>query len=395
MHGSLVDRSRDRQRKIDGMESWGFLLVMESLPLVLQAALLLLGSALSKYLFTIDNLIAWVVLGFTAAGSLFYVAIVVAAIASYNCPFQTPLPLIIRFIIKFDRKRTKYLEKLRRRSRRIFSKIRERLGLKPRRPLGAPGRNDAGDHVEIPMTRPSDRPFTLFDEDTDRGNYVLDANCIAWMFEMTMDPDVILDIMKFIPEIVWHHDIRTTPLEKLYDIVLECFDQSSGKPVMISKFKNKAYLTAKALAHVAIQRKCMGAESDRTLFESISRKHKVDWSLNCGEDHDLESTFGMIDLVFGPGNSGPMRWREFSFTDSHHTWMNRILLYRAWDAFNRGEPLPDEVKRFILHYLQTKRPPPATIAVGHLRLIGRFLEIRLDVCDQQAAHGRSVSFIPP
>ena len=47
MHRSLIHRSRDRQRKINGMTKWHFNLVMEFLPLMLQFALLLLSYALS------------------------------------------------------------------------------------------------------------------------------------------------------------------------------------------------------------------------------------------------------------------------------------------------------------------------------------------------------------
>ena len=70
---------------------------------------------------------------------------------------------------------------------------------------------------------------------------MLDLKCVAWMFKMSTDPDVIPDIMKFIPEIVWHSVVRTTPLEKHYDTFLECVDYSSGsRPVVLSKFKNEA-----------------------------------------------------------------------------------------------------------------------------------------------------------
>jgi len=43
--GSVADKfkSRDRQRKLDGLEKWHFRLVTESLPVMLQLALLLLG----------------------------------------------------------------------------------------------------------------------------------------------------------------------------------------------------------------------------------------------------------------------------------------------------------------------------------------------------------------
>ena len=95
----LVDRGRDRHRKMNGMATWRFHLVMESLPLMLQVALLLLGCALSKYLFTIDSLVAWVVVGFTAFGFIFYFVIVVVAALSYDCPFQTPFSLFIRLTV--------------------------------------------------------------------------------------------------------------------------------------------------------------------------------------------------------------------------------------------------------------------------------------------------------
>jgi hypothetical protein len=50
MRGTTIERSHNRQQKLDGIVAWYFNYVMESLPLMLQAALLLLGCALSRYL---------------------------------------------------------------------------------------------------------------------------------------------------------------------------------------------------------------------------------------------------------------------------------------------------------------------------------------------------------
>jgi len=55
---------------MDGMSTWGFSIIMESPSLMLQAALLLLGYALSDYLFTIDKVVAAVIVGFTGIGVL-------------------------------------------------------------------------------------------------------------------------------------------------------------------------------------------------------------------------------------------------------------------------------------------------------------------------------------
>jgi len=54
MRGSVIDRSRHRQCKMNGMVTRHFDLIMECLPLMLQAALLLLGYALSEYLYSIN-----------------------------------------------------------------------------------------------------------------------------------------------------------------------------------------------------------------------------------------------------------------------------------------------------------------------------------------------------
>ena len=69
------------------------------------------------------------------------------------------------------------------------------------RPRG-PGTVGGHNHVELATTDPFDHPLEFLDEDTNLEGYVLDSNCIAWVFEMSMDLDVILNIMKFIPEVV-------------------------------------------------------------------------------------------------------------------------------------------------------------------------------------------------
>ena len=79
--GTTVERSQNRQRKLDGIVAWYFDNVMESLPLMLQAALLLFGCALSRYLWEINMTIALVVLGVTSFGILFHLFIVIAGTA--------------------------------------------------------------------------------------------------------------------------------------------------------------------------------------------------------------------------------------------------------------------------------------------------------------------------
>ena len=99
MRGTVIERSQNRQRKLDGIVAWYFDYVMESLPLMLQAALLLLGCALSRYLWEVNETIATVVLAVTSFGVLSYIFIVIAGTISEDCPYQTPGARIFRHVL--------------------------------------------------------------------------------------------------------------------------------------------------------------------------------------------------------------------------------------------------------------------------------------------------------
>ena len=99
MRGSAIERNQNRQRKLDGIIAWYFEHVLECLPLMLQIALLLLGCALSLYLWEINTAVASVVVGVTSFGMLFYLFIIAAGVTSDGCPYQTPWANIIRRLL--------------------------------------------------------------------------------------------------------------------------------------------------------------------------------------------------------------------------------------------------------------------------------------------------------
>ena len=94
----MIERSGDRQRKCDGLEKWPFRFIVESLPVMLQIALLLLACGLSQYMWSINTSVAHTVISFTIFGILFYIGVVVAGTSSYECPFQTPASMALRHL---------------------------------------------------------------------------------------------------------------------------------------------------------------------------------------------------------------------------------------------------------------------------------------------------------
>ena len=87
--GSMIERCGDRQHKCDGLEKWPLHFFVESLPVMLQAALLFLACGLCRCMWSINTSVAYTLISFTGLGVVFYVAIVIAGMSSYACPLQT------------------------------------------------------------------------------------------------------------------------------------------------------------------------------------------------------------------------------------------------------------------------------------------------------------------
>ena len=94
--GVVIERSRDRQRKHRGLDKWPFHAIIESLPIMLQIALLLLSCGLPRHVWALNSFVASVVISLTTLGVVFYIGIVITWMSSYGRPFQTPASSALR-----------------------------------------------------------------------------------------------------------------------------------------------------------------------------------------------------------------------------------------------------------------------------------------------------------
>src|SRR6201996_6962663 len=99
--GSMEHRGLERQRKVDGLQRWKFDFVMQISPLLLQTSLLLFAAALSIYLWTINNVIAAILIGLTSLGVILYILMILSAMISRDSPYQTSLSAILISIISY------------------------------------------------------------------------------------------------------------------------------------------------------------------------------------------------------------------------------------------------------------------------------------------------------
>ena len=210
--GSAADKSRDRQRKLDGFEKWHFHLAIESLPVMLQVALLLLGCALSKYLWTISRTVAGVIVAVTLFGVTSYVFLTLTAALYYNCPYQTPPSNLTRAVIR-------YL------ARGVIVPTRSLAPVPSAKTLGRVlGHLRSGiwsalwtfgcvsavtEEVEqIPLAVVVTSHTRIFEDiSVDWEVCRTDARCISWILDSTTDTDVIFSTVRFAADTVWYPEI--------------------------------------------------------------------------------------------------------------------------------------------------------------------------------------------
>ena len=104
--GSIVDRGKERQVKFVGLQKWGLHFIMGSLPVMLQFALLLFGVGLFVYLWDFDVSAAEVIVAVTCTGLMFYACIAVVATIWKDCPFQTPLSILLPRVLPWMKETT-------------------------------------------------------------------------------------------------------------------------------------------------------------------------------------------------------------------------------------------------------------------------------------------------
>jgi len=252
--GNIVDRGKERQVKLTGLQKWGLHLVMESLPVMLQLALLLFGVALVIYLWDLNVSAAEVVLVVTSIGLTFYTCVTVAATIWNDFPFQTPisvlLPKLLPWAKEFAQLSWVWLRCwLRRRATTPLLRIgwvtedgwlASPLGLVFRRFTGgANARNgvDEDPHNDHTMTLSNPtfwRHDPLFTSPIPND---VASSAGFWLLENSTDFSAASAVAAVFSEFQWpSHHRSTTALIRLRDTYVECF--------RAPEFKNSARIRA-------------------------------------------------------------------------------------------------------------------------------------------------------
>jgi len=317
--GSVIERCGDRRRKCDGLKKWPLHFFVESLPVMLQVALLLLASGLCRYMWTINSSVAFTLISLTSLGVVFYIAIVIAGASSYACPFQTPASTALCSLWKEVRRGIVFLtvryKRMFPRTRRMWKRgvrsLLRRQSLPPAIPL-----EDVEVHQAEPWMAPKDLASI-------RRTNTNDVRCVSWILINITDPEALEAAIRLAGTIRWFDD--GVGVDPPYDLIVStfkaCFDPT-GK--LYPGSRDRAYYSGRAMMWIRTLAICKSEEFvDSFLIpgmEYMALGHDYDIGHLLRVNHVASFGFPILQLLeINPEH-----------TPSHLQWNSNVLLHLAW-----------------------------------------------------------------
>ena len=265
--GSIFERCGNRQGKSDGLEKWPFHFFIESLPVMLQIALLLLACALSRYTWSVNKSVGCVLISFTAFGFLLYIGLVLAGASSDECPFQAPGSTALRRLTVRNFTSLIYATwtgvrgiwrnlgyraftlllwidgSFRDAKEWITQKIRS-----IRREETLPTTRDINDQQLTPRNGPRDL-VGVQDLEALRTRNTTDARCVPWVLRKITDPEAIDSAIRLAGDIRWFDGGHTDnpPYDLIVSVFEACFDPTKQ---LDPRMRDRAYFSARAILQI-------------------------------------------------------------------------------------------------------------------------------------------------
>ena len=432
MRGTAIERSQNRQRKLDGVVTWYFDYVMEALPLMLQIALLLLGCALSRYLWEINLTVASVVLGVTFVGLALYAFFILAGTASESCPYQTPgarflrhiflpalrstpsllskffvviLPKIFYFILSVlsDLIRVSRCCKLLAAWWSLLSKCSlTNIAIAIFSIVGIPSAVIIDACFVVPAVlwftfgRRAYRFLPTFvrsryhrfmrasSPQTHRLNQqaiALDLRCVSWMLQTSLDKDVHLSTLKHLASMMTLSGFDPTLVSGCFDAFIGCIkvDVNTRKVAILQGLGQLAAVSAMCLLRTfhhlsVVDPKSSVLKDVRQRYNRVFPPDVDFWDLPFY--YTMTKIHSLVNRLWNPRR---IRWGDCQPTTQEQISFTRGVAEIAQVEYQRtqSEKTPRWILRFALHSLSSDPLPPTSVVADCLSIIA--IDIGCDV----------------
>lgn len=283
-HGSMEERGRRRQQKMEALRTWYFDAVVQSFPALLQLSLFLFGASLSINMWSQQQTIARVIICITLFGVTLYGFTVFASLMSSDCPFQTPVSVVIRLawqligirVVQFyDLCLLRYVPRYiglgvalgkslltgLASARSMLSALHRTVTSSCLRAirallsyLSAQSHNPVIRDLEFgrlpsKATESCLPVISLSYEFSAVSVAFSDAPSVKWLLETSTDPNVFIAACQLVPEVEWPFDFDVSGIISLLHRGLgSCFDT---KDRLLAPAKERALACATALVHLS------------------------------------------------------------------------------------------------------------------------------------------------
>ena len=324
MRGSVIDRGQDRQRKLDGVDRWYFDVVMESMPLMLQAALLLLDCALSLYLWGIDTTIASVVVGITSFGSIFYLYIVVSGVANKSCPYQTPVSQSLRFL-----------------GRTFWNALAHTFSNAP---------PDVHRHWKtvqeilahpVKFCRRNDRPQVGYSTPEPSQTAALDLRCISWTLHRSLDKDVRASALEYLMSVVERAKFRSSLVVECFEIFINAFTVNDEE----GEIPSQELATISARCFYRILHRFTVMHPTSSVLNTIQRRYLAEYPDQIRPTRTSRHTITMINALITKEWS-PLIWRYDKPSNDECISFAQDIAQLAQAEYHQQRNVPDWILRF-------------------------------------------------
>jgi hypothetical protein len=431
MRGTAIERSQNRQQKLDGIATWYFDHVMESPLLMLQAGLLLLSCALTHYFWQINITVASIVLGMTLLGVAFYICIVVAGAASESCPYQTPgsqallylrqkaqstlrsaastitppprkskafrdvaettryyhpwwswyniIPFLIHVVLEIPLGLVINAYRLRRVQTLFgFPAGAYRLGSALVRSLASVAHWLCGT-PSTPEQRPGYRTMAL------------DLRCISWILQTSLDKAVHLPALKHLATITALADSDPTLVADCFNIFIGCIkvDLNDHTVTIVQGLEELAAVSSLCFFNTVCNLSIMDPKS-KVLKDVRQRYTRVLPPRVDIHGHPFYHTMTAACGLFLYGQEYRVQWSNYNPPSHEPTTLAHFLTELAQFRYRgtRRERVPRWILRFALHSLALGSLPPTSVVANCLSIVA--IDLGCDVpnmtLDERSVH---------
>ena len=333
------------------MTTWYFHVLMDSLPIMLQFALLLLGCALSRYLWDLQRAVSGVVIGITLLGVFFYLFIVVAGSLYTSCPYQTPgSQIICRAWKKILASLTTHFSTPSRRLANLYHLLR------PTRRNGRGSRTpDVNDHSGPELA-----------------SYILDSDCITWILGTPSSRTSHVTALEFLVTLPFSQRTNPVVVIRCLDILLSCIDMgASSLVVVIPGSETLANAAATAFLYILVQLHEAGSGSLGELCQRYRSRLSED--ITFAQPPPIIMTILHFCLHDVSHRKFPAWPEDLEYSPPTLEVVSKALLIRSKHQRRARGKVPRWILRFVSNMLSRPALPSDAVISDCLRIVSEDL----------------------